>query len=528
MFIRSSRMFRLCMAVVLATAIALTMASSASAGPSAGVIFDSIPEPLPGNVASLGFEATSTSEFGDYATFDTTNQNRVLQSVDVVLSSWGCESGTWHGGDCSTSPGATFSHPITFTIYANAGAAVRNVIATATQTFDIPFRPSADPDCTGGRWEASAGQCFNGLATVITFDFSGEAVILPDSVIYGVAYNTTHYGASPIGESADCYTQPAGCGYDSLNVGSASDSPTEGTDDDEDATFLDSTSAGAYCDGGIGGTGTLRLDTETGCWTGFNPNVRFNATSSLGDCAVVTDATTKTLTLLSDCTTDETIQVPNGWTFDGDEHTITGVDPSGNHFRGAVVQGQAGPGDVTIEHVTVTVSGLANVCDGGDGRLRGILFDGVGGVIRDNEVFGIKQGASGCQEGNAIEVRNEPFTDEGIDRSVTVAGNTVEDYHKTGIIANGSVAASIRDNVVTGAGPINYIAQNGIQVGFGGTAIVRLNSVSGNDYMPLDTVACGLLMFEADGVKQSSNVFFENEKNVCNFGRGGGSFKPSV
>ena len=111
---------------IAATAVAFAMVASvvALSGPSAmasttvtGPVFDSIPSPLPGNVASVGYEATSTSEFGDYATFDTAHPGSALQSVDVVMSSWGCESGTWNGGNCRTTPGETFSHPITLTLY---------------------------------------------------------------------------------------------------------------------------------------------------------------------------------------------------------------------------------------------------------------------------------------------------------------------------------------------------------------------------------------------------------------------------
>jgi len=170
---------------------------------------------------------------------------------------------------------------------------------------------------------------------------------------------------------------------------------------------------------------------------------------------------------------------------------------------------------------------LANVCDGGNDRLRGILFDGAAGSITNNHVLNINQGASGCQEGNGIEARNEPFTSAGPDLAVLISGNTVASYQKTGIIANGSVAATITGNTVTGAGPINYIAQNGIQVGFGGTGELKGNSVSGNNYTPQDTVACGVLFFDADGVRQSKNTLFNNEKDLCNFGRGGGNFNPS-
>jgi hypothetical protein len=514
-------------------AMGLVLAPAASAtGPSAGVIFDSIPAPIPNNVPSVGFEATSVSEFGDYATFDTGNANRLLENVDVLMSSWACESGTWHTGDCDTTSGAFFSHPITFTIYENDGGDVGAELASDTETFDIPFRPSADPDCTGGRWEAPSGGCFNGLAKRITFDFSGENVTLPDSVIYSVAYNTTHYGDSPIGESAACYSTPEGCGYDALNVGASSDAPFTGTDDDPDGIFQSSTWGGAYCDNGTGGTGTFRLD--TGCWTGSNPHVQFNV-SPFGVCDVTMDVPNKTATLQSDCTTDRTIHVLNGWTFDGNGYTITGVDPAGDHFRGAVIQGDAGPDQVTIENLGVAVDSLTNACDADADRLRGILFDGTGGVIRDNEVLGINQGTSGCQEGNGIEVRNAPFTKAGPDKAVVIRDNTADDYQKTGILVNGSVSAVIRNNLVTGAGPVNYIAQNGIQVGFGATARLFDNDVSGNNYTPPKVTACGLLLIKADGVGgqiksgisyvRAENAFHNNEQNICNFGKGG-TFKP--
>ena len=256
-----------------ALVVAGLLVSPAAAAPTGSAhVFNSIPGTLPGNVSSVGFEATSASEFGDYARFAGNKRN--LQRVSIVMSSWGCEDGTWNAGTCATTPGATFSHPITLTLYENSGGgALGDTIVANTQTFAIPYRPSADPDCTGGRWEAANGTCFNGLATIITFNFSG--VTLPGSVIYGVAYNTTHYGDVPIGESAPCFTEAGGCGYDALNVSAASTTPAKGIDNDENGIFLDSSWSGAYCDNGVGGVGTFRLDTP--CWTGFNPMVRFTA-----------------------------------------------------------------------------------------------------------------------------------------------------------------------------------------------------------------------------------------------------------
>jgi hypothetical protein len=87
------------------------------------------------------------------------------------------------------------------------------------------------------------------------------------------------------------------------------------------------------------------------------------------------------------------------------------------------------------------------------------------------------------------------------------------------------VVATILGNTVTGAGPIGYIAQNGVQVGFGGSGLVKTNTISGNSYTGPD-LGCGILFFDADGVKQQANILFGNERDVCNFGRGGGNSKP--
>jgi nitrous oxidase accessory protein NosD len=144
----------------------------------------------------------------------------------------------------------------------------------------------------------------------------------------------------------------------------------------------------------------------------------------------------------------------------------------------------------------------------------------VSGSITGDTVTGLQQGASGdgCQEGNAIEVRNTGNVGRP---SVTVSGNTVEDYQKTGVLAKGMVSATITGNTVRGYGPVSFIAQNGVQVSLGATAQVSGNSISDNYYTGAD-LACGLLLYEAGGVKTSKNTFSGNEKDLCNFGRGGG------
>lgn len=241
------------------------------------VVYNNIPDPTPGNVPSVGFEATSASEFGGQIGLDGTQ--RKDPKVTVLMSSWACKSGTWYGHNCITNPGSTFTHPITLNIYnANSDDSVGSLIASQTQTFTMPYRPTADDGTNCNDANGKAGEwwdgteCLNGKAFTISFSLSG--VTLPDDVIIGVAYNTSHYGSSPIGTTA-CNSTPQGCPYDSLNVGTAP-SPSVGTaEPSADDAYLDSTWGGAYCDSGAGGTGTFRLD--AGCWTGYLPAFKVEA-----------------------------------------------------------------------------------------------------------------------------------------------------------------------------------------------------------------------------------------------------------
>lgn len=247
------------------------------------VIYDSTVTPLPGNIPSVGAEAFAFNEFGDGVTFAGTS--RGLVNVTVTLSSFACQSGNWFSGNCVTTPGATFSVPLTFNIY-NAGSPLPgSPIASRTENISVPYRPSADnTNCTGadaGKWfDTASGLCFNGQAVNVTLDFSSMNVLLPNSVVYGVVYNTTHFGPTPIGEGAACFGTAAGCPYDALNIGLAP-VVTVGTKPFFNTVYQNSSVAAEYCDNGLAGTGTFRLDSPTSaCWVGLVPAARFLAANT--------------------------------------------------------------------------------------------------------------------------------------------------------------------------------------------------------------------------------------------------------
>lgn len=250
------------------------------------VIYDSIPDVFPGSFPSLGYEATSTDEFGDHVLFADTA--RKLKSVDVSLTDWACENDATRGSSdaCITTPGSYFTHPITLNIYAvdyaTGDPAAGPLLATVTQTFNIPYRPSWDSaNCTGsgetpatdipfgGKWyDPILGYCVHGFAFVVTFDFESLGVTLPDEAIYGIAYNTAHYGYAPLGVNGP---------YNSLNFSLASIPPFVGTDYDVDEVFWNTSYPNFYCDSGTGGVGTFRRDYAPGCWAPYTPVIQFNA-----------------------------------------------------------------------------------------------------------------------------------------------------------------------------------------------------------------------------------------------------------
>ena len=228
---------------VLAAAVVASLALTASAGavtPSA--VYDATPSPLPPNVASLGYEATSTSEFGDKVHLAGTN--RVLDEITVTMSDWALKS------DYPTVGTATsWQHPITVNVYTTG----LTLLASKTETVTIPWRPAADPTCAGGTaWRASDGICYNGIAFNATFDMPN--VTVPNDVIVGIAYNTQHYGSTPLGVPGP---------YNSLNVGiPTGQTASVGSDDNANNVYWNTSYGPFYSDGGFGGIGTFREDTN--------------------------------------------------------------------------------------------------------------------------------------------------------------------------------------------------------------------------------------------------------------------------
>jgi hypothetical protein len=256
----------------------------------ANVLYQSIvfakKDKLSSYISSLGFECCSTDEFGDAINLSASAAR--VEQVSVVLSSWGCQFGTWVSG-CTTSTGATFSEPITLKIYSvtqdsNNNPKAGQVLVQQTKTFDIPYRPSADPRCQGPNAGAFVGkfdkECDNGLSYKATFNVKIPKTSLPQQVIATVAYNTSDSGYQPYGQNTQCFGSSGGCGYDSLNV--SADGPGgagngDGTPIDPNGVQVYFTNPYFYCNS-AGGNGSNALQDDTPCWSMYHPGIEITGT----------------------------------------------------------------------------------------------------------------------------------------------------------------------------------------------------------------------------------------------------------
>ena len=162
-----ARVVRLAGALLAAVAVAAIAAGAASAE----VVYNNIPAKLPGNFASIGLAATSTTEFG--GEIELAGTARSQPTITVVMSSWACQTGGWNTEDCVTAkPKKAFKVPLTVNVY-NAAELSEGPVASVTKNVKMSYRPSDSSKCEGGRWydEADA-TCYHGFAFPVSVKLS--------------------------------------------------------------------------------------------------------------------------------------------------------------------------------------------------------------------------------------------------------------------------------------------------------------------------------------------------------------------
>lgn len=161
-----------------------------------------------------------------------------------------------------------------------------------------------------------------------------------------------------------------------------------------------------------------------------------------------------------------------------------------------------------------------------DANKYGVFADGASNVaIANSAVYNIGNHTGGIFAPNGVQTGLAIYFRNGATGSVS--NSTIYNYQKNGITASGAgVSVSILNNTVTGFGRIDFIAQNGIQVSYGATAIVSGNTISGHYWTGCSHqdaaktgctpwVSTGILLYDVvpSAVRTSRNHFRENQFN---------------
>jgi len=238
-----ARIVRLCAASLTVLAVGAVTAGAASAE----TVYNNIPTPLPGNFASIGLAATSTTEFG--GEIELAGTARKEPTITVVMSDWACESGSWTvPNTCLTPKNKTFKIPLTVKVYA-ADELGEGPIAEKTKMVKMHYRPSDSSKCPSGEqwYDETTNECFHGYAFPVSVKLR-KLTKMPQKAIVEFSYPHSSGPAQSLNVSV---SEPE---EKTLSIGA----------DPVEEWFANSTSSEMYCPGAKD-IGTLGSEEGVGC-----------------------------------------------------------------------------------------------------------------------------------------------------------------------------------------------------------------------------------------------------------------------
>jgi hypothetical protein len=219
------------------------------------------------------------------------------------------------------------------------------------------------------------------------------------------------------------------------------------------------------------------------------------AVANVGPCASKDNATTKVHSLKANCILTSTLQVEDGWTIDGNRHTIT----LASGFTGPVIQNSSGtngqPAVMRVEHVTIEAAGAT----------AGILFDGAKGRVHDVAI----QGSAGNDYG--VEVEN---TGTAVFQSTDLVkiddATTISGYQQAGVYVNGNLRFTLFRSTIGAPAPVSGQAVTGVLAEAGAHGAVKESHISLSDTepaVPPDTFGAGVRLEDTGHMEVKRNVF---------------------
>jgi Right handed beta helix region len=205
---------------------------------------------------------------------------------------------------------------------------------------------------------------------------------------------------------------------------------------------------------------------------------------------------------------------PTGFSRDSIDLTAAVIDPSGT-FSGTL--------DATGCNIGVYYSpgakGTINNAEIFGANYYGVVNNGGHVTITKSTIHDIgEKPFNGTQHGVAI------YFADASSATGSITNNYITKYQKGGIVTNGvGTSATITHNIVIGLGPVNFIAQNGIEVGDGAKATVTNNTVTDNSYTGSNVASSGgILVFGGAcyssaltvGTHITNNIVLSNDVGV--------------
>lgn len=165
---------------------------------------------------------------------------------------------------------------------------------------------------------------------------------------------------------------------------------------------------------------------------------------------------------------------------DGADHSVTGATIENAFYYGVLTRG---PG---------TTANISN------SEIK-FIGDGTGGTFLPT---GAQHGVGAAWRGGSDGTLDTTY---------------VHQYQKNGVlVANPGTNVTVSNSHVQGLGPVNFIAQNGVQYSDHSAGEVRNNLIEDNEYTgPQNTFSTGLLLFDIDppDIKRSLNLYRDDDRN---------------
>lgn len=216
-------------------------------------------------------------------------------------------------------------------------------------------------------------------------------------------------------------------------------------------------------------------------------------------CTVAVDDAARTVSLLADCSTTASLIVPDGFTLQGNGHTVTAV---GGFAGPYLVRNAEGASFIGVKDVVLTADIPVLRC----AAIGGIGLLGASGTISDVTVRDVRRGGvNGCNGTVGIFVENRSG---GAPTSVTVVNSVVENFLRTGIRVQGNVSANVnRNRLVAMDGVDDHTSPNAVAFAAGASGHIHNNDITTEDWDGAgDWGAVAVYLNRAGDVRVSHNT----------------------